>query len=303
MKELVRLATIAGLAFAAQLATASTQSILFPSIPDQMLGSAPVAITAKGSSGLTISFESTTPSICKMAGNLVVLLSPGPCFITARQPGSGLDDAISVSRGFQVMAPKPSGTLRLGSSAGSSHTLSLVEADFNHDGRADIASASHEGTVTVFLGDGSGGFRAPSEPIAFGTSVQALAVGDFDGDGNPDLAIATGANQVAILLGNGAGGFIPAAGSPFAAGTAPRAIAIGDFNWDGMEDLAIANFAGGVTVLQGNGAGGFAEIPGSPFSAGAGTSALVAADFNGDGLVDLAAANSSDGNISILLGI
>ncbi len=302
MKESVRLATVAALLLSGQLATAATQSISFPQVPNQTLGSAPVPVTAKASSGLPVSFESTTPSVCKTAGNLVMLLSAGPCFVTAHQSGSGLHDAASASQGFDVVAPKPSGTLHLGQSFGSSHTLSLVEADFNKDGIKDIASASHEGAVTILLGDGAGGFRPSGDPIVFGTSVQALATGDFDGDGNPDLAIATGANQVAVFLGNGAGGFAAAPGSPFAAGSGPRSIAIGDFNRDGIEDLAIADFAGGVTILRGNGTGGFAASQGSPFATGAGTSAVVAADLNGDGLIDLAAANSSDGTVTVLTG-
>ncbi|HVX57427.1 MAG TPA: FG-GAP-like repeat-containing protein, partial [Candidatus Saccharimonadales bacterium] len=108
-----------------------------------------------------------------------MLMSAGPCFVTARQPGSAVYDAVSLSRGFEVRQAKPSGTLRLTSSAGSSHTLSLIQADFNHDGATDIATASHEGTVAVLLGDGSGGFRASRAPINFGMSVQALAAGDF----------------------------------------------------------------------------------------------------------------------------
>ncbi|HVV44907.1 MAG TPA: FG-GAP-like repeat-containing protein, partial [Bryobacteraceae bacterium] len=299
----MRLITLVGLVLSAHTVFAASQTISFAQIPDQTLGSAPVVVTAKTSSGLPVLFESTTPSVCKAAGNLIVLMSPGPCFVTARQPGSAIYESASVSRGFQVRLAKPSGTLRLASSAGNSHTLSLIQADFNHDGVLDFAAANHEGTVTILLGDGSGGFRAAREPINFGTSVQALAAGDFDGDGNADLAIASGNDQVAVLLGDGAGAFIASPGSPFAAGTAPRSIAVADFNRDGAEDLAIANFAGGVTVLQGNGSGGFAQMPGSPFAAGAGTSAVVAADFNGDGLVDLASANSSDGNVSILLAV
>ncbi|HEU5022253.1 MAG TPA: VCBS repeat-containing protein, partial [Bryobacteraceae bacterium] len=298
----VRLLTLTALGISAQLASAATQTISFPTIPDQMLGGAPVAITAKASSGLPVLFESTTPSVCRTAGNLVIALSPGPCFIAARQSGSGIFDAASASRGFQVNAPQPSGTLRPGAAVGSSHTLFLAEADFNHDGLADVASASDEGAVTILLGAGKGAFRAADLPIPFGSPIQALATGDFDADGNPDLAIATGADRIAILLGNGAGAFTAAPGSPFAAGAAPRSIAIGDFNRDGIEDLAIANFTDGVTVLAGNGAGAFTPVSGSPFAAGAGTSAVVAADFNADGLLDLAAANSSDGNVSILLG-
>ncbi|HEY4086910.1 MAG TPA: VCBS repeat-containing protein, partial [Bryobacteraceae bacterium] len=301
MSTLVRSATLIALGVVAQLATAATQSISFPALTDQTLGSAPVAITAKASSGLPVSFESTTPSVCKVAGDLVVALSPGPCFIAAHQAGSGVYSAASVSQGFHVTAPRPSGTLRLGATAGNSHTLLLAQADFNHDGFADIASADQEGNLTIFLGDGSGAFHEAGKPTAFDASVQALVAGDFDGDGNTDLAIATSADQVTILLGNGAGAFTASPGSPFAAGTGPRSLAIGDFNRDGIEDLAIANFSGSVTVLAGDGAGDFAPLSGSPFAAGAGTSAAIAADFNGDGLVDLAAANSSDGNVSVLL--
>jgi len=66
----------------------------------------------------------------------------------------------------------------------------VAVGDFNGDGRADLVVAGCRcGTLTLFPGDGSGGF---GDPVA-GSSLprpQSLAVADFDGDGRADLAVA-----------------------------------------------------------------------------------------------------------------
>ena len=74
----------------------------------------------------------------------------------------------------------------------------LVTADFNGDGKPDLATAnSGSNNVTVLLGNGSGGFSAaPSSPFATGASPQSIAVGDFNGDGKPDLAIANSGSMM-----------------------------------------------------------------------------------------------------------
>jgi uncharacterized protein (TIGR03437 family) len=133
---------------------------------------------------------------------------------------------------------------------------SVAAQDVNGDGNVDLVTTnSGDNTVTVLLGNGSGGFAAASSsPFAVGTSPQFSAVGDVNGDGKPDILTANlGDNTVTILLGDGSGGFTPAAGSPFPAGTTPSALALGDFNGDGSPDLAIANAGGNaVTVLLGS---------------------------------------------------
>src|SRR5271157_1234108 len=150
--------------------------------------------------------------------------------------------------------------------AAGSYPASVAVADFNGDGRLDLAVAN-EGShnVTVLLGNGTGGFTAaPGSPFPAGSSPISVAVGDFNGDGKPDLAIANeGGNNVTVLLGNGTGGFTAAPGSPFPVGTQPESVAVGDFNGDGKPDLAIANARSNtVTVLLGNGTGGFTAAPG-----------------------------------------
>ena len=120
----------------------------------------------------------------------------------------------------------PSGTLTAATGLPSvgSDIVSVAVGDFNNDDCPDIVVANlNGGTVTVLLGNGSGGFTAGS-PIAVGTQTNSVAVGDFNGDGNLDLVVANegiASNNVTVLLGNGTGGFTAANGSPFSVGTAP----------------------------------------------------------------------------------
>jgi len=183
---------------------------------------------------------------------------------------------------------------------------SVAVGDFNRDGKPDLAIANKSDfTVTVLLGNGTGGFTAAlGSPFPVGAEPQSVAVGDFNGDGKPDLAIAnSGANTVTVLLGNGAGGFTPAPDSPFPVGAVPVSVAVGDFNGDGKPDLAIANQSGNtVTVLLGNGTGGFTAASGSPFPVGTTPVSVAVGDFNGDGKPDLAIANVGSNNVTVLLG-
>jgi uncharacterized protein (TIGR03437 family) len=182
----------------------------------------------------------------------------------------------------------------------------VAVGDFNGDGRPDLAVSNQaDGTVSVLLGNGSGGFTtAPGSPITVGEAPVSLAVGDFNGDGHPDLAIANEeSSTVTVLLGNGFGEFFAAPDSPFTVGADPRWLAIADFNGDGHPDLATANVEDNtVTVLLGNGSGGFTAATGSPFAAGSVPASLAVADLNGDGHLDLAIANEMSSNITVLLG-
>jgi hypothetical protein len=78
---------------------------------------------------------------------------------------------------------------------------SVAVADFNGDGKADLAIANAgSDTVTVLLGNGDGTFAAPLSP-ATGTTPHYAAVGDFNGDGLPDLAVADNlSNSITVLL-------------------------------------------------------------------------------------------------------
>jgi hypothetical protein len=181
----------------------------------------------------------------------------------------------------------------------------LTSADFNHDGRMDLAVAnSGSDNVSVLLGDGLGNFESTT-PLAGGDSPTDIIAGDVNLDGDLDLAVCNFvSDDVSIFLGNGSGGF--SAGTPFPTGNQPTAAALGDYNRDGKPDLAVVRLNGRtISILNGDGTGSFAAPATLSLTDGFGGRSISAADFNRDGKLDLAVAAAVAGNqgaIVILLG-
>jgi len=180
----------------------------------------------------------------------------------------------------------------------------VAEADFNGDGKSDLATIDSSG-ISIWLGNGDGTFRAgPVYPLS---QCVFIATADFNRDGHPDLAVTRANGALAILLGNGDGSFK----SPvdYAVGAGPQGLAIGDFNGDGIPDVAVANaglvngtYTGNtVSVLLGNGDGTFRAQ--EVFTTAQGPLSVAAADLNGTGDLDLAVATAgSFGTVSVLRG-
>jgi hypothetical protein len=82
---------------------AEAQTITFPTIPATPLVTGSVTLDATASSGLPVSYASTTTSICTVAGSTVTLVAIGTCDIEAKQAGgSGYAAAPWVTNGFKV---------------------------------------------------------------------------------------------------------------------------------------------------------------------------------------------------------
>jgi uncharacterized repeat protein (TIGR01451 family) len=66
-----------------------TQTINVGALANQIFGATPIALPpATASSGLPVSFASTTPAVCAVAGSTVTIIAAGSCTIQASQAGS-----------------------------------------------------------------------------------------------------------------------------------------------------------------------------------------------------------------------
>ena len=176
----------------------------------------------------------------------------------------------------------------------------MVAADFNRDGKRDLAVGNYNSNnISIMLGDGAGGFGAAVN-FPVNTQARSVAAGDFNGDGKLDL-VAAGSlfgTQVSVILGDGGGGFGPP--TNYTSGSSTYGVAVGDFNGDGKDDIAAANLvSANVSVLISNGTGGFAAA--ISLTPGFVTDSVTVADVNGDGRPDILAPNQSSNQVSVFL--
>lgn len=219
-------------------------------------------------------------------------------FVIADFNGDGLPDALETSvlggpLQLTTLLGQGNGKFSGGSASAFPEQTGIaaygaVAADFNHDGKLDLAILEIYPAVEilVFPGNGAGAFAAPVASSVADQNVSFIATADFNGDGIPDLFLAS-SSAIYVWLGKGDGTFTPS----FSTAAANPAAAIADFNGDGKPDIAfVNNAAASLTVLLGKGDGTFPQstVTTLPSVAAGFFNSMTAADFNRDGHPDIA---------------
>lgn len=246
-------------------------------------------------------------------------------FLIADLNGDGNPDAVIVfGQGVLVELLGSDGSVlssneyKVGFPISNQLASSVIAADFNADGKLDLAISnignpgSDPGGIAILLGKGDGTFGAPTA-VSAGLNPLSLAASDFNGDGKIDLAAANqysammsaagGPGTISVLLGNGDGTF--AAPVTYATGEDavgfPDSLLALDLNGDGRPDLAVANRNdNSVSTLINAGAGKFNQAVVTSLPVG--VEYLAFADFNHDGKQDLAATSEYSSALVMLLG-
>jgi hypothetical protein len=124
------------------------------------------------------------------------------------------------------------------------YTSPAVIADFNHDGKLDVAvatSASGSNGIAFLAGRGDGTFAAPVYSNTGFQFVGLLMGSDFSGDHKIDLVAHSSSysSETMLMSGNGDGTFrSPVSYDSISNGYAVSFI-VGDFNSDGVSDLGM----------------------------------------------------------------
>jgi hypothetical protein len=158
-------------------------------------GKVDLAVTAQSSGTLTILLgngDGTFTEAASPAGNKFCN------YITSADlNGDGTPDLVVTCNGWnitQILLGNGDGTFTAAPAfplPSGVQPFTIVTADFNEDGIADLAIVSGypNGRLFVFQGNGDGTFTLYPSIIQPGYAPSLLVTADFDGDGRPDLLV------------------------------------------------------------------------------------------------------------------
>ncbi|HEV8201208.1 MAG TPA: VCBS repeat-containing protein [Candidatus Polarisedimenticolia bacterium] len=231
----------------------------------------------------------------------------------------GFDLAVAGGAGNDVLfvLARPGGTwvpATLPSPTGLASIVDEVVADFNGDGRSDVAILHSQpsfcdeppcpwGEVEVRLALPGGGFNLTSTTATGNNPAGSLIAADLDLDGkldlvNVDTVDVTGPTidpgTLSLLRGHGDGTFDPVVTLPTVQW--PQDVAAGDLDHDGDIDLAVVSSLNSNVTISLRGAGG-AYTAQAPIAVGRAPVQVDLADVDGDLTSDLVITTRGNGAI------
>ncbi|MBM4074354.1 MAG: hypothetical protein FJ267_01760, partial [Planctomycetes bacterium] len=199
---------------------------------------------------------------------------------------------------------------------GPQNPRSVTVADFNSDGKLDLAASGDAGQkASVFLNNTGVGSTTvafhPKLDLTIGDLAHSITTGDVNGDSKPDLVISSFNDVNVSVFPNttGQGATVPSFAPRLVLPTAkrPGGVIVADVTGDGRSDLVVTNQADGgnfISVFRNTtppatAAPTFAQAVN--FTTQLAPAALLERDFNADGKADLAVANNSGNSVTVLL--
>jgi FG-GAP-like repeat len=204
---------------------------------------------------------------------------------------SGFGLAFSAGNGDDTFqTPVPAATVP----ANSQGSAFMVAADFNGDGKLDLAgityfSGNTPPELSVWYGNGDGTFQAPVTYALSQPSPDSLAIGSFFGDGHPDIAVAE-LNGVIDLFRNEGSAFVfdKSFNLGTGSGSQVNSLAAGDVNGTAVSQIAATAQGGSAStgeafVLWNDGKGDFTQQDLGSYV----TPDVSISRLNGDGMMDI----------------
>jgi hypothetical protein len=183
------------------------------------------------------------------------------------------------------LAATPQYKARTDITTGYGYLYGMSIADFNGDGKPDIAATdSSTNKIYVYLNNGTGSFGT-AKPSVISTLPSTIAAGDFNEDGKQDLIVSVFSGSPLLLTGNGDGTFTQQTNT-----TAPGCVTyiVADLNQDKHADV-ICGGNGSLAAYSGDGYGNFQKATGFELGSAGLFTGLASADFNKDGKLDFVA--------------
>ena len=195
---------------------------------------------------------------------------------------------------------------------------SIIVADFDGDGRPDVAAASLlDNQISWYRNQGNGTFSSAILISNSANSPSCLVAADIDADGRIDLVSASSVDNEIAWYRNVGG--VP--GALFASPSSNQrvisrsaeyaySVTVADVNGDGLWDVVSASlFDNKIAYYKNLGGGNFGYNSANPTAnqhvistAGSAPTSVAAGDLDGDGIFDLAVTSTNDNTLAWFKG-